>query len=185
MERVPVGEGYGLGGGGYELSLSDDGRYVAVRGAVYDRRTQTLAPYCGLNAEEQSTVRSSAMSADGRWIAFTDGQVYLCDRESGVIAPVSVVPDGAMGDGPSGIVYGHEGYSGALDLSADGRWLVFTSQAGNLVPGDAKDERCGRPLAVVPGVPHCYDVYLYDRETGAMAKVGGPGATVSADRSGE
>jgi len=174
MARIPVGEGYGLGGGGYELSISDDGRYVALRGSVYDRRTQTLAPYCGLDEDEQSEVRASAMSADGRWIAFTNGQVYLCDRQNGAITPVSMAPDGAPGDGPSGIVYGHEGYSGDLDLSADGRWLVLTSQAGNLVPGDAKDERCQRPLAVVPGVPHCYDVYLYDRETGAMARVGAP-----------
>jgi len=174
MERIPVGEGYGLGGGGYELSISDDGYYVVYRGSVYDRRTQTLSPYCGLDAEAQSKVQSSGMSADGRWIAFTDEQVYLCDRESGTIVPVSVAADGAPGDGPSGIVYGHEGYSGALDLSADGRWVVFTSQAGNLVPGEAKEERCRRPLAVLPEMPHCYDVYLYDRETGTMAKVGEP-----------
>jgi Tol biopolymer transport system component len=179
MERIPVGEGYGLGGGGYELSLSADGQYLVYRGSIYDRRTQTLASYCGLDAEAQSAVQSSAMSADGRWIAYTDGQVYLCDREAGTIVPVSVAADGAagdaMGDGPSGIVYGHEGYSGGLDLSADGRWLAFSSQAGNLVPGEDKDERCQERLAVLPGAPHCYDVYLYDRETGAMDKVGEPG----------
>jgi hypothetical protein len=117
------------------------------------------------------------MSADGLWIAFTDGQLSLCDRQRGTITPVSVAPDGISADGPSGLVYGHEGYSGSLSLSADGRWLAFTSQASNLVPGQTKDERCQRPLAVLPDTPHCYDVYLYDRETGVIALLGGPWRT--------
>jgi Tol biopolymer transport system component len=172
MARIPVGEGDGLGGGGYELSISHDGRYVVFRGSIYDRQTQVLAPVCGLDAEAQSAVLASVMSADGRWVAFTDGQVYLCDMQNGTRTPVSVARDGTPADGPSGIVYGHEGYSGNLDLSSDGRWLVFVSQAGNLIPGEGKDPRCQRPLAVIPDIPYCYDVYFYERETAALEKVG-------------
>lgn len=174
MERIPVGEGYGLGGGEYELSISADGRWVVFRGTLYDRQTKTQSSFCSLGTNAQNAAQTSVMSADGRWIAFSDGQVYLCDRTSGKITQVSTAPDGTPGDGPSGILYGHEGYSGSLDLSADGRWLVFTSQAGNLMPGQVKDPQCQRPLAIVPGVPHCYDVYLYDRETGAMVRLGTP-----------
>ena len=177
MERIPVGEGYGLGGGGYKLSLSEDGRYVVFRGTIRDRQTQLQSAFCGLDVDAQSRIRASILSADGRWIAFTDGQVYLCDRQSGTVTPVSVAPDGAPADGPSGLVTGHEGYSDSLSLSADGRWLAFTSQASNLVPGQTKDKRCQRPLAVLPDAPHCYDVYLYDRETGAMALLGEPWRT--------
>ena len=136
MERVAVGEGYGQGGGGYALSISAEGRYVVYRGFVYDRQAKTQTSICGLDEDERDAVRMATLSADGRWIAYTDGQVYICDRQSGTITPVSVAPDGAPGNGPSGILGGQQGFSGSLSLSADGRWVVLSSQADNLLPGE-------------------------------------------------
>jgi hypothetical protein len=79
---------------------------------------------------------SSAISADGRYVAFTDqhrvGQdrwgkdVYVRDRLGGKTSLVSVSTDGVRGDG----------LSFGPTISGDGRYIVYTSYADNLVPGD-------------------------------------------------
>jgi Tol biopolymer transport system component len=83
---------------------------------------------------------------------------------------VSVGPGGVQGNGESGL-------DGIATISADGRFLAFTSSASNLVPGDTN------------GV---YDVFVHDRRWGTIERVSvGPGgvqgnresgaATISAD----
>src|SRR5262245_15109860 len=82
---------------------------------------------------------SSAVSADGRFIAFnseapdlvandTNGaqDVFVHDRQTGTTSRVSIGPGGVQGDF----------WSGGGDLSADGRWVAFVSAANNLVPDD-------------------------------------------------
>jgi uncharacterized membrane protein len=80
-----------------------------------------------------------AISADGQFIAFassapdlvpndTNGQpdIFLRDRTKGVTTRLSVSTSGLQGNG----------VSSAPAISADGRFVVFASYAGNLVADD-------------------------------------------------
>jgi Tol biopolymer transport system component len=68
--------------------------------------------------------------------------VFLHDRVTGVTTRVSISSSGAQGNGASGLAM----------ISADGRYVAFTSGASNLVPGDTnqtgdvfiRDLRTGR-----------------------------------------
>ena len=111
----------------------------------------------------------SAMSADGRYVAFQSdapnlvpGQVddngfpdvFLRDRVAGtttLVTHVSGAPNRASA--VAGYAYSFDG-----TLSADGRYLAFASLATQLVPGvvDANDSA---------------DVFLYDRVTGATTLI--------------
>jgi hypothetical protein len=101
----------------------------------------------------------TAMSADGRYVAFAstatnlvDGDtngvqdVFVHDRATHETTRVSVATGGREADGPS-----HD-----ARVSADGRYVVFTSDATNLVPGDLN------------GAP---DVFVRDREHGTTERV--------------
>jgi uncharacterized repeat protein (TIGR01451 family) len=70
-----------------------------------------------------------------------------------VIEPISVAPDGAIGDGSS-VAGDHLGDYG--DMTPDGRFVVFASSASNLVPGDTN------------GVG---DVFVRDRRTAVTERV--------------
>jgi uncharacterized repeat protein (TIGR01451 family) len=70
-----------------------------------------------------------------------------------VVEPVSVAPDGAIGN-DSSVVGDHLGDYG--DMTPDGRFVVFASAASNLVPGDTN------------GVG---DVFVRDRRTGVTERV--------------
>jgi Tol biopolymer transport system component len=105
---------------------------------------------------------SPAVSADGRWIAFvsvasnllggdvsadTNGvaDVFLVDTQTSTIRLVSNA-GGAAADGASGDV----------DISADGRFVVFETTATNLIPADANAAS---------------DIVLYDAQSGALTLV--------------
>ncbi|HVX18507.1 MAG TPA: Ig-like domain repeat protein [Acidimicrobiales bacterium] len=105
-------------------------------------------------ASNDPAVETPAMSADGRYVAFssplqtlvagdTNGasDVFVLDRTTGGVQQASVDSSGTEGDGDS--------Y--APSISADGRYVVFTSTATNLVSG-------------APGVRA---VYRHDLQTGA------------------
>jgi len=77
------------------------------------------------------------MSADGRFVAFASDasnlvagaagtQVYVRDRTNGTTSLVSTSTLGAGGNGPSR----------RPAISADGRFVAFTSAANDLVAGD-------------------------------------------------
>jgi Tol biopolymer transport system component len=100
-----------------------------------------------------------SISADGRYVAFAseatnlvDGDTnnapdaFVHDRETGETTRVSVSSDGSQANARSSW-----GYASSLDLSGDGRYVVFQSDATNFVP----DEFRGRA-----------DLYLHDRATG-------------------
>ena len=83
-----------------------------------------------------------SISADGRYVAFGssatnlvsgdtnhDGDVFVRDLADGVTRRVSVGTDGTQGDS-----YSHE-----PSISADGRYVAFTSDAQNLVTDDTND----------------------------------------------
>jgi RHS repeat-associated protein len=163
-------------------SVSPEGRYVVFESAasnlvagdtngtgdifLQDRQTGVTSRVSvgpgGAQSNGQSTY--TAVSADGRYVAFTsyasnlvagdtNGQpdVFVYDRQAGVTTRVSV---GLAGAQPNG-------YSAYVSMSADGRYVAFTSYASNLVAGDTN------------GFP---DVFVYDRSTGVTTRVNvGPG----------
>jgi Tol biopolymer transport system component len=102
--------------------------------------------------------QNPSLSADGRYLAFlstaslvagdTNGQsdIYVRDRLTGAVERVSVASDGSQGDGSCDI--------GAI--SADGRFVAFSSTSDNLVAGDTN------------GVD---DVFVHDRQTGVTERV--------------
>ena len=105
-----------------------------------------------------------SISANGQYIVFTSAATNLVDgdtngrkdifrhnRITGETERVSVASDGAQGNGHSNTNAGNHGL-----ISADGRYVVFTSKAKNLVDNDLNKKR---------------DVFLKDMVTGAVTLV--------------
>ena len=145
-------------------AISADGRYVAfhsyasnlVRGdtnRVPDifirdrkgRKTARVSVSGGGRQADQESLGSSAISADGRYVAFTSlatnlvagdvngiTDVFVRDLRSGTTKLVSLGAAGNQGDDASA--------AGGVVFSADDRYLAFSSWAGNLVPGDTNDK---------------------------------------------
>ena len=114
-----------------------------------------IAAARGPAREVVHTSHAPAVSTDGRFLAFLsdadnllDGDpsadpngvtdVFLVDTTLGTIRLVS---DDAVSGDPA------DGPAVAVDISGDGRWVVFSSAATNLVPDDVNDAT---------------DVFLYD-----------------------
>jgi Tol biopolymer transport system component len=137
--RVSLGpDGQQLLDDSFRPHVSPDGRFVAFTSGfpgtayLFDR----VAGRTSLVADNAS---AQAVSARGRFVAFTSDasdlvpgdsndarDVFVQDRERGTVRRVSVASDGAQGDGNSF----------DADLSADGRFASFLSDADNLVPHD-------------------------------------------------
>ncbi|HEX5719844.1 MAG TPA: hypothetical protein VF179_27060 [Thermoanaerobaculia bacterium] len=117
---------------------------------------------------------SYVVSGDGRWIAYSsagsdlvagqtdlnsDYDVFLFDRATGsnTLVSRSTASPTQAGDASSFFPA----------ISADGRWIVFTSSASDLVPGQ----------------PAAGGVFLYDRTTGTTVRVSPQGhdVAISAD----
>jgi len=128
----------------------------AARGALGVTKRVSVAS-AGTQGNRHSV--APAISADGRFVAFysdasnlVDGDtngardVFVRDRTSGTTTRVSI--DGAGAQGNS--------HSFAPAISADGRFVAFSSDASNLVPGDTNSAD---------------DVFVHDRQSGATARV--------------
>jgi len=113
----------------------------------------------GKQADRGCLLYPGGISADGRFVAFlssatnlvpndTNGSsdVFVRDRLTGLTARVSVASDGAEAAGASQMP----------SMSADGRYVVFSSDAANLVPDDNNG---------------CNDVFLHDRLTEGTSRV--------------
>ncbi|MFN2589801.1 MAG: hypothetical protein ABR518_03420, partial [Actinomycetota bacterium] len=90
------------------------------------------------------------------------GQIYVRDLRTGRTAMVSISSSGEPGDAPSGL--GENTLGRGAVLSADGRFVAFTSNAANLVPRDTNVCPAFVPTypAVRPGT--CPDVFVHDRD---------------------
>jgi len=159
--RVSVNSaGQQANGSSYDPAISDDGRHVAfgsyadnlVSGDsndawdifVHDRETgQTTRVSVNSAGDEANDDTEYAtrpvISGDGRYVAFdsdadnlvpgdSDGytDVFLHDRETAETMLVSANSAGEFG----------QGLSGDPAISADGRFVIFDSDADNLVSGD-------------------------------------------------
>ncbi|MBN1195220.1 MAG: PD40 domain-containing protein [Methanomicrobiaceae archaeon] len=123
---------------------------------VYDRQPGSTESITARSTGGWS--RAPAISGTGRYIAFesaaaltpgdTNGRddVFVFDTESETTTLVSVASDGIQGNGDSG----------APDISADGRYVIFVSKADNLVEGDTNGYA---------------DIFVHDRISGRTTLV--------------
>ena len=163
-----------------EPSVSADGRFVAFNSEasnlvphdtngkfdvfVRDRRTHITRRVSVGSSENQANGDSDwpSISADGRFVVFqssannlvagdTNGEpdVFLRDRRTGTTQQVNVNGRGVPANGNT--------YSHSPSISADGRFVAFTSNADNLVPNDTN----GR----------FSDVFVHNRRTGTTRLV--------------
>lgn len=136
-------------GGGDMPSISSDGRYVAywtggvppyaanvfVRDRLSGTTVQANLAYDGTQPNGSGSYLPS-ISASGRFVAFHSdasnlvsgvpggiNRMYVRDLQAAVTVSVGVATDGSLANGPS--------FDGTL--SGDGRFVVFMSQATNLV----------------------------------------------------
>jgi Tol biopolymer transport system component len=179
-------------------SLSSDGRYVSFLSQaenlvpgdannqydifVRDRQASTfeLISLSSGGSQANDFSEGSAISGDGRYVAFQsmatnlvpgdtndNGDVFVRDRQTNTTERVNVSGAGAQAGGLTTIA----------DISADGRYVTFTSSAANLVAGDTNGAA---------------DVFVRDRlwnttdrvsVSGAGAQGGGAssGGSISAD----
>ena len=179
-ERVSVGAGGAQAAGGssamYRGSISGDGRYVVfvssaanlVPGDTNSKEDVFLRDRLS-GVTERVSVDSSGnqangdsgwgcISPDGRYVAYSSNasnlvpgdtgmtDIFVRDRQLGTTEKVSVDSSGISGNGPST----------SPSLSPDGRFIVFDSDATNLVAGDTNGWT---------------DVFLHDRQTGLTERV--------------
>jgi Tol biopolymer transport system component len=100
--------------------------FRAIRGFVRDTKTGTtsLVTVDENNNEFPSDAAPVILSGDGRSAAFTSaGQVYVRKLDVGRTVKVSIAPDGED--------WRWGASSGFPSLSADGRYVAFTHQAGS------------------------------------------------------
>jgi Tol biopolymer transport system component len=182
-ERVSVAsdgtQGNGDSGGPYvySISLSADGRFVAFSSEasslipgdtngfqdifVRDRLLRTTERVSVASDGTQGNENSSdpCISADGRYVVFygnatnlvpgdTNGvvDVFVRDRQAGTTERASVDSTGGQGNGGSRYA----------SISADGRFVAFSSAASNLVPVDANGFQ---------------DIFIHDRQNGTTELV--------------
>jgi Tol biopolymer transport system component len=172
-ERVSISSTAAQGNNDSEdPAISADGRFVSFRSSatnlvpddtngtsdvfVHDRQSgmteRVSVDSAGTQADKTSY--ESAMSADGRFVAFgsrasnlvaddTNNRrdIFVHDRQTGTTERVSVDNTGAGGNA----------HSREPSISADGRFVTFHSDASNLVVGDTNSSS---------------DIFVYDRRTG-------------------
>jgi archaellum component FlaF (FlaF/FlaG flagellin family) len=177
-ERVSVSTGGGQSSDqSLDPAISADGRYVAFDSTatdlvpgdtntwrdvfVHDREagtTERVSVSSG-GGQGNSDSYDPSISADGRYVAFqswtsnlvpgdTNGRfdVFVRDRQTATTERVSVATSGEQGNDHS------DGWS----ISADGRYVAFSSFATDLVAGDTNN--------------YC-DIFLRDRQAGTTERV--------------
>lgn len=160
-----------------EITLSADGRYIAfsseasnlvagdsnAAGDVFVRdtlngTTSRVSVASGGTQSDGSSVRPQ-ISSDGRYIAFESiatnlvpgdsngaSDIFVHDTQSGITSQISVASDATPGNLSSTLP----------SMSANGRYVIFKSQANNLVAGDSN----GRD-----------DIFIRDTQAGTTGRV--------------
>ncbi|MDQ2973337.1 MAG: hypothetical protein M3Q79_02560 [bacterium] len=169
----------GANGSSRQVSTSSDSRYSAFESIadnltandtnglsdifVFDSQTDTVTIVSTTSSGSQSTGGGSAwpaISSTGRYIAFessadnlvasdTNGlqDIFVKDTQIGTTSRVSTTSAAAEATG---------GASSAPAISANGRYVVFASDATNLVAGDTNATT---------------DIFLKDTQTGTLTRV--------------
>jgi Tol biopolymer transport system component len=121
--------------------------------------TTELVGRSSAGAQANAGCGNATISADGRYVAFesmatnlvpadtnSTNDIFVRDRSSATTERVSVDSTGLQGNGSCT----------AASISADGRFVAFSSSSSNLVTGDTNQG---------------YDIFLHDRLTGATELV--------------
>jgi len=178
IERISVSSN-GTQANGYSFSpeLSSNGRYVAygswatnlVSGDtngnsdifVYDRNTDKVerVSLSSSGVQANADAYDPSISADGRYVVYqseasnlvagdTNGvtDIFVYDRKTDTTERVSVASNGAQANS----------FSLGPEISANGRYVTFYSDASNLVPGDTNGMG---------------DIFVYDRKTDTIERV--------------
>jgi len=176
-------------GGSFYPAISADGRFIAFMSDasnlisgdtngltdifLHDRQTSvTTRVSVSSNGQQGNNISESyvSISGDGRLIAFNseatnlvDGDtngfsdVFVHDRQTGITERVSLDSNDAQTN---------EGSSNP-SISANGRFVAFSSSATNLVSGDTNTHS---------------DIFVRDRQTGVTTRVSVNSSGVEADR---
>jgi len=149
----------------YDPKISDDGRNVVFEsGATNLVSGDTSGTDVFLHDRQTGNTRRIAVNSndadisdDGRFVAFnsfsssliagdTNGaaDIFVYDLQTDQIERISLSVDGSQANDDSW---------SRPSLSADGRFVAFSSDASNLVPGD---------------INHSADVFVYDRQLGRL-----------------
>lgn len=182
-----------------EPSISSDGRYVTFTSRasnlvandtngvsdifVHDRMTlQTTRVSLSSNQIQSNDFSSSpSISSEGRYIAFasfatnlvsndtnnycafswTDScpDIFVHDRQTGITTLISLSTNGIQGNDLS---------TGPF-ISADGRYVSFSSNATNLVNGDTNNSCDSNYDGVF--AENCADAFVHDRDTGETIRI--------------
>lgn len=126
---------------------------------LYDRSGDILERVSVDSAGNQATGSSNgpSISLDARYIAFSSSASDLVVGDTNGLVDI-FIHDRILGiterllDG-AGIQADND--SSTTSLSADGRYVAFSSRSSNLVPGDTNDR---------------YDIFIYDRVTNAIER---------------
>ena len=159
------------GSGSFHISVSSDGRYVAfdslastlvdndvfVRDTFTGTTTRVSVDSDGVQGDSDSLW--PAISADGRYVVFLStadnlvagdtnsfADIFVHDMVLGTTSVVSIDAAGDFGDGDSSLPA----------ISADGRYIAFSSAADNLVNGDGNGAN---------------DVFVYDTSLATLTLV--------------
>lgn len=162
----------------YHISMTPDGRFVAFVSAARNLVPSDISTYHKVFVRDvQASVTTlesvstggipandacwvPKISGDGRFVAFLSqarnlvagdsngsSDVFVRDRQSGITSRVSVSSTGVQGNEDSNI---------GIAISADGRFVAFSSLASNLVVGDTNSTG---------------DVFVRDRYLGVTSRV--------------
>lgn len=177
LQEVNMGSGgWPVAEACYLLAMSDDGRRIAFLSnssslgfgddsagelMIHDRKTglNEIASVNDQGVPGNKSVSYGSMSGNGRYCVFaTDAsnlaagangaktQIFLRDRKKGTTELISVGIGGLASNG----------YCSSPTVSNDGRFVCFSSEGNNLVPGDVQGQS---------------DVFLRDRTTGITIRV--------------
>lgn len=157
--------------GGSGPSVSADGRYVVFTTAatlvsndtngVYDvylhdrlNNSFTLVSTNPAGVSGNGLSMWGAISGDGRSVVFESGASDLVAGDGNGFADIFVRD---LRSGTTSLVTtGSNGNSRAPNISADGRWIAYVSQASNLVAGDTNGAA---------------DLFAFDRQSGQTQRV--------------
>ena len=119
----------GSGGASQRVFVADDGNFVVFSSS------------CGIRFREGPGGEPTQLA---KTTSFYD--IFVRDIATQTTTRISLAPDGAEADGSST----------SLGITGDGRFILFTSSASNLVVGDTNGAE---------------DAFLYDRTTGEIRRV--------------
>jgi len=155
------GHGFGL----YQPALSADGRYVAFT-SLATNLVEGDTNICPSAQGPAYTIAGPPGSCPDVFVhdrdADRDGILDEDPRiEPGAVSTtrVSVASSGAQADGASG----------TPSISADGRYIAFSSWASNLIAGDT--QMCAANAEFLTADYNCADAFVHDRLTGETFRV--------------